>query len=210
MKLFLQFTFLLIIVGSCNSGVSTKEELLTFINSNQDSFVRTKRVNKFNISVKYLPPQFFVLKELSGGHSPKSKVVDSLMNIYGNSRTFLLTVSSDETAENPIKDNVMFYGSESIQEYKERAVQMNFTMEDQFRLKTENGEFFPVLCNLENTYSAVGHKNFLIVFADTDSNQGLMAAKNLDFVFTDEFFNTGINHFVFDKEQIDDVPTLVF
>lgn len=202
--------FALLALNSCNtSTVSSKEELLQYINLNKESFIRKKRVNNFDLAVKYLPGQFFVLKELGseGGH--KKEKADSLMAFYNNSRTFLLTVSSDGS-QMPADENVMFYKTEGIEEYKQRALEMNFTMEEYFTLKTERGEFKPVLCNLENTYSAVGHKNFMIVFADSDATSGLMDAKELDLVFEDEFFHTGINHFVFKKEQIDKVPALVF
>jgi hypothetical protein len=49
-----------------------------------------------------------------------------------------------------------------------------------------------------------------LVFNDEKNSQDLLNAKELDLEFRDEVFGAGINHFLFKKENFNNVPQINF
>jgi hypothetical protein len=103
----------------------------------------------------------------------------------------------------------MFRNISKYDDYKARTMTMNFEIEDLITLHTNDGDFKPVLANLENVYGLSNSRNIYVVFADQVSS-GLDKATELDFIFDDELFDSGRNHFGFEKKNFDNIPHLVF
>lgn len=91
-----------------------------------------------------------------------------------------------------------------------RALTMNFDMNEYVSIKTPTQEYRPVLTSMENTYSLKGQRNIYMVFTDDTAEAELMKAPELDFVFNDEIFQTGVNHFVFNQDDLQSMPIIKF
>jgi len=198
----------LIVLASCNNELKTEKDFYGWLNDPENGFVKTKIINDIKIIAKYLPLEYLAFKELRSYGQYSKDVRDSILALYNKSRTFLLTIGPYE--EKGAKFDIMKTGVHDYTEFKQRAMTMNFDMAAYVSLNTELGEFKPVLTNMENVYGLSKHRNIYLVFTSAEANGKLMTANELDLTFTDEIFNTGINHFIFKKEKLDHLPTINF
>lgn len=183
------------------------EVYLRWLNNPQNGLVRSKTVNGFSLTVKYLPPDYLACRELADGKEYSAAYKDSIRSIYNQGMSFLLRIAPDEESHS---SDIMFWNARNYQEYKERFLNLNFTISEYIALKTDRGKYNPVLSNLENVYGLTPGRNLQFVFVDEQHPNGLKEAAFFDFIFTDEIFDTGINHFVFSREDINNIPKLIF
>ncbi len=198
-----QFTLpmvLLLTITSCANNDLGSKNLLRSINDPENGLVKTKSANHLVLTAKYLPANYLALKE---SKITSSEHYDSLFKYYSGFKTFLLTISPDSD-----ESDLMFYKITNKAEYKERVHELNFNMSSFISLKTTNNEYFPVLHSLENTYELSKKVSLYLVFAADVDHSDLLTASKLDLVFYDELFDTGISHFIFNKEQLDVISRL--
>jgi len=204
-KIIYILTLTLFICG-CSSDFKTESEFYKWWNDKANGLVKEKEINDFRLIVKYMPAEYLAFNELKGKNYSKSEY-DDLYDKYKSSRTFLLSIlPSDEKST----QNVLYYNLENFADYKKRILEMNFSPGDFISLKTDCGIFKPVLSTMENVYNIDAKKSIYLVFADNEENQGLIDANELDFVFEDYIFETGINHFFFNKNNLDNIPGFNF
>lgn len=195
--------FLLGLAG-CQTKIHTEKELYAWLNAPKNGFVRSKTVNGLRLTVKYLPPEYQVLQEVKNMQSANKPLLDSLLAMYAKNHAFLLTIAPDK--DNGGNGDIMYREVYNYSEYKARVLDMNFEMGKYITLKAGGRTFSPVLSTLENTYSLTEKRNIYLVFAGEKSQKELLNAPRLDLIFADELFHTGINHFVFKKENIQNLP----
>jgi hypothetical protein len=189
------------------SSINNIEEYLKWLNNPKNGLVLTKIVNGFQLTVKYLPPDYLAYRELSEAKDFTVATKDSILSMYAHNMSFLLKIAPDEKRH---RGDIMFWNTESYREYKERVHTMNFAMSEYIALKTDLGTYKPVLSTLENVHGLTPGRNILLVFADEQNPEDLRKARFYDFIYTDEIFDTGINHFVFSKEALQKIPQLIF
>ncbi len=203
----LLFALVALFGTACQPKVDSKEAFLQWIDNPDHGLTKQKDINGFQVSVKYLPPSYLAYREWEGKGFGKSGF-DSLLHDYTHSRTFLLTIAPDR--EHPER-SVMFHDVLNRAEYKERVRDLNFNIGEYLQLKTEKGVFLPVLHHMENTYELADHRSIYLVFSDKDlENPRLTTARELDLVYNDRLFGTGLSHFYFRKEDIDRRPDIAF
>ncbi len=196
--LFLLFSFLaLFTLSSCQSNlVKNTHEFNQWLSNPENGCKIKKEVNDMIIEVKLLPPSYLALKEMEQSNGLK---FDSLLSVYKNSTTFLMSFKPKEGHKG---DDVMYKNVISYKEYVERALELNFDLESKVVLKSSNREFKPVLSSLENTYGLTKGRQVYIVFTDNVSKEELQNEDSLDFIYTDDEFKLGILHFEFDYNSI--------
>jgi hypothetical protein len=199
--------FLLCLQTSCTREFDSVKSIYQWINNPANGLIRSRTIEGFTLTLKYLPPQFVALRDTKESEKPDEKTYDSLLNLYNKSYTFLLTIASTENAD---KNDPMYAGLEGIPDFKVRAGILNFDMPDYISIKTPTSEYRPVLTSMENTYGLKGQRNIYMVFTDDAAENNLMQEKELDIVFNDEIFQTGISHFVFNKDELQSVPGVDF
>jgi hypothetical protein len=177
-----------------------------WINDPDNGMVKTKTVEGIKLTVKYLPPEFLALKEAKEDRAGR-QTYDSLLTQYKGSHTFLLSIAS---SENEVDNDPMYQGLDDYSDYKRRALTMNFDMNEYVSIKTSTREYRPVLTSMENTYSLKGQRNIYMVFTDNATETELMKEHELDFVFNDEIFQTGVNHFIFNQNDLGGMPAINF
>lgn len=192
---------------SCGKEIESMKSFYGWINDPDNGLVKTRTIEGIRLTVKYLPAEFLALRDAMEETDYSSHVYDSLLGIYRTSHTFLLSIASEKDEHNV---DPMYKGLESLPEYKERALTMNFNMDSYVSIRTPSEEYRPVLTSMENTYSLKAQRNIYIVFTDDSEENNLMKEQELDFIFNDEIFQTGINHFVFRQKDLANTPTVNF
>jgi len=203
------FCLLIIFCSSCGKEISTLSEFNSFVSDSENGLKVSKSVNGVLISVIYTPPEYISLKEMElHGFKGKEKY-DSLLNNNKASASFLMIFGPDESKGN--KDDIMYTGLKNFKEYVERAMTLNFDLEQQITLSTEENDYLPVLSSLENTYGLSKDRKINIVFTSLKEQKNLKEAMKYDFIYSDETYDVGILHFEFDKEKIEEnLPEINF
>lgn len=197
----------MLLASACNQSFKSEQEFYKWLNDHDNGLITTRTTGSIKISVKYLAPEFLAYRELKQTNNYTRELKDSIVNVYKNSLTFLLAIGPDESKED---FDIMTTGVENIVEFNERVKKLNFEIGQFITLKTENGEYKPVLSTLENVYGLTNKRNIYIVFAPNEESKKLLCAQKLDLVFEDDIFLTGINHFKFDKKKLDNIPHINF
>jgi hypothetical protein len=105
----------------------------------------------------------------------------------------------------------MYRNVSNYTEYAARSMSMNFDMQQYIKLKADEQEYIPVLSSMENVYSIDNKRNVLLVFVPkTKTDKKLFTASKLDFVYDDQLFELGINHFLFERKDFDKLPPFPF
>jgi len=205
-SLFFGISFLL---TSCKtSHVNSVEEYNKWMNDPENGLVKTKKIKGLTVSVKYLPAAYLIYKEL-GETDYSEKDRDSLKKAYERSLTFLMTIAPDKEKGN--KNDIMLEGIVNYKDYSERLLTLNFELDKNVTLKSDNLELKPVLSALENTYGLSKSRSITFVFApDIKEMEMLKNAKTLDFVYIDELFQLGILHFNFNNEKLKELPVVEY
>ena len=183
---------------------------VTQINNPENGLVKVKNVGELTLTAKFLPPAFLAYQEYKKMKLPTSKSKDSLIKYYSNSHSFLLTiaVNEDKTKE---RGDLLTNDISSYDEYKERFLELTFNLTKYVDLQVGNETYEPVLSTMINDFGLSSKKDFYLVYANQAQNkENLFEAKELDLIFYDELFHTGKSHFVFTKEELENLPEFDF
>lgn len=197
MRLLIGFITILFFSSCESQNTLSEQEYFGYISNPENGLVIKKSVNGINMSARVLPTDYLAFQDYQ-----EALDFDSLKNFYNQSLTFTLHLEPDEVVHGA---SIMSHGVHDEKELKQRAITMNFDMSNYIKLRANNTEYEPVLTTLENTYDLTNGRTVYIVFENTEE---LGSAEELDLVFEDEMFQTGINHFNFKGEQVKNTPKL--
>ncbi len=199
MKKLCRIAWIIPLLVSCTQhSVSSAKQFSAWINDESNGCKVSKEVNGMILEVKYLPPAFIALKDLETSQSPRV-TFDSLYNSYQYSTTFLLTFKPKDQEKGP---DVMYKDVPDYKAYVERSMTLNFDLESKLMLKTDKDEYKPVLSSLENTYGLSKGRSVYMVFTAKARKEELDQAAFYDLVYTDDIYDLGILHFMFDYRSI--------
>ena len=197
---------LLISSLGCAHSVRTQGEYMKWLNDPSNGIVKTKHIGGFDIKVKFLPPSFLLNQDVSkniSGITPKEK--DSLLNIYTHSLTFMMTLGPDEADSNTI--SIMYAGVKTYKDYVQRDLILNFDFKEFVHIEVGDKKYIPVLAIMENSYELGLKRNIIIAFVPDDKNDNtLFTADDIDFIYDDELFDLGLNHFLFKQKNLQNTP----
>lgn len=209
------FFLLLVIIGhsSCKKMEKAKtgnlSEYLEWINDPANGLSKVKYVNGLEIKIKYMPREYLAYLDLKSRDKISMEGKDSVINLYQHSFQFMMSIGPDEREGNG--PDIMLDGIVNQGEFEERVHLMNFEMERYISLAVDEKEFRPVLSTMENVYGMTSARNIVFVFVPGEKDQDVFAhAEKLDLVYDDELFGLGVNHFLFYKENIQDIPEITF
>lgn len=202
---FYLITSIILGLSACSPSSLELADYLAYINNSDNGLVQTKKINALAFKVKYLPIDYLVYRSLGEDTIHSQKIIEREHSNYEGSLNFILQIGPNEEE---VSFDVMTETVASIQEFKKHSFTMNFELKDYIELRLGEQKIEPILVELENTYGLTQHRNVNIVFAI--DNPIMDSYSTIDFVFSDEIFKTGIHHFVFDRNNIDHIPTLKF
>lgn len=205
------FFVLLLLNGGCNKAPQSMgaEEYMKWLDKEENGMAKSRFVNGIQIKAKYLPPDYQAYLELKNmpHYSPQQK--DSIMNLYRNSVAFMLTLQPDERKKEGERIDTRAVSNYS--EYAQRIYDLNFQFAEYVRLDAGGREYKPVLSSMDNVYGLSKGRSIILVFVPDDkADRTLYTEKKMDLVYEDELFELGTNHFVFSREDFDQLPHLQF
>ena len=160
--IFKGYLILVFMISGCSKNINSEQEYLQYISNPKHNLTKTRYINGFRLSVKYMPPEILAYNELQNKVYIKS-FQDSIIGIYENSRTFILTIAPDDRKNE--SNDIMFYNVMNTLDFKERVQTMNFNINEYISLNTEKNTFYPALHLFENTYGLSKHRNLNVVFS---------------------------------------------
>lgn len=200
---------ILLVLSSCSPSDLAYKDYLLYLNNPDNGLIKERQANDIVLKLKYLPIDYLVHQDLKKDGIVETEIRDSLEEVYGNSLTFLLNISPKSGKQGRNDNSVMFKGIDGIESYKNRAIQMNFSMSEFLSLRNKNGEIAPVLCNMENTYDVSTSRSIYVVFSKEMVDRELKK-EDWEFVYEDQLFETGIHVFSFDKDDIAQAPVIEY
>ncbi|WP_299465096.1 hypothetical protein [uncultured Microscilla sp.] len=187
--------------AGCQASIDSQRALYQWVNNPTNGMVKSKEVGLYRLTMKYMPPELQASRELA--HKSPQKA-DDLLKSERDNLTFVLNLSPVSQSG---RQDIMYQEVSSYAAYKQRAMDMNFNMAKYIAIKANGKEIRPGIAHLENTYSLSQGRNIMLVF---DRRQVPQNARKLDIIFTDQFFGTGIHHFVFHQKDLDNLPQVTY
>ncbi len=212
MKINILYTFLFVALFStfsCGKKISNFEEYLTYLSQKENGIVKEKPIAGILLEVKYLPIEYLVYKDFKNSKKTKKKelLIDKLYKSYKNTLTFMFTLGPDENE----KFDITRVGVSNYEEFAQRIELMNFNMTNFIYLEYNNTKIAPKLALMENSYGLENKRAIMVSFEVDDNTKNVFLKKHTyKFVYSDQLFNTGINKFTFNKEDINDLPEFEF
>jgi len=167
----------------------------------KNGLTMSRSVNGMIITVSYLTPEYNALKEMEAEGYKGKVTYDSLLAYYKTTASFIMTLAPDESKNN--NGDIMYKGLKNFKEYVERAMSLNFDLENQVTLEADANIYAPSLSSLDNTYSLSTDRKVNFVFTPVNKKEELENATHYNFVYRDEQFDLGTLHFYFDKKNIE-------
>lgn len=207
------YILLLVVTTSCTTKVESKE-FLKWLSEEDNGLVKIKKSNGFEIKMKYLPPAYFVSRELialdlKNQTIDKMAVADSIKKEFSRNIYFLLHIDNDTTIVRENAD-VMFRDIYNYGDYKSRIYKYNFDINEDIELLKNDKVYHPVLSSFENHYGLEGGRNLLLVFTPQKDESEFSAISDLEVIFNDEELGIGTTHFRFDKSDIENIPEIIY
>lgn len=192
-----------ILIG-CSKQPLSWEEYAQWVQDEENGLHKSKTINKINIQVSYLPPDYLAYKDLQKtGQKPGKAIIDSLAALYGP--TFLVVISPTGN------ENLLYRGVQDYREFAARKNILHFKMDQLIKLKTGGNEYKPVLTNSEVLDEITREIKIWVSFSPDPflkNGEITFPGNTLDITLEDPFWNTGVNHFVFKREDFMQLPDL--
>jgi len=182
---------------SCNQPLESKQEIAQYLGDPGNGTVVKKTSGRFELTLSWLPAEIQALSELRGIENKTVAAFDSLQNSYNDALAFKFTLKPQ--AHEKGQPDLLKGTTGDYSNYKEIFEQLNFNLSQYISLTWNNHVLSPTLTRMENTYGLTPHRTFILVFAAP--NAATTWTGEADLVFTDEFFGTGINHFIMDLDK---------
>lgn len=200
------YILIIVVLLGCQESFNNEQEMFSYLNNPENGLVKEKNINGIKLKVKLLPTDFLTYKELRKEQAYTKEIKQQKFDSYDSTYVFVLNIGPSDEQD----FSIQHLGITNYQEYKQRVLDMNFEITEFVKVKANNKEYMPVLSNMENVYGLSKSRNIYLVFAPDDINDDLLTSEKLDFVFNDEIFHTGINHFVFNRKDILKIPKIEF
>jgi hypothetical protein len=201
------FSSLLLLLISCKpSEIKDSKAYFSYLANPENGLVKEKTVAGVKYKLKYLPQDYLAYTTLFKNTNNTSKEKDSVIKLYDNSVTFMLTVGPDEN-EN---FDITRLGVSDYKEFAERIEALSFHLQESINLNVNNNTYKPVIARMENINALEKSRNFMIVFNSEKNTQKDLRNSEMCFSYHDQLFNTGTNKFIFKTSDIKAIPVFKF
>lgn len=184
---------------SCSKREVTKEELVAFIQDEDNGLRKQNTANEILTEVTYRPTDLWVDLEVGKAQVTNQKL-DSLRRNYQDYYYFILNLSKDNK-------EALHNAPGSMGEYSELVQTLSFRMSEYVTLTTSKQDTIPVGdFILDRTYGLSTSSAVLFVFANEKAKDADWVQFNLN-----EFgLRTGNQRFRFNTKDIQETPQLLF
>jgi hypothetical protein len=205
----LLFILIVFSLSACKkTEIADSKEYFSYLANPKNGLVKEKTVAGLTIKVKYIPEDYLVynmVKDLDlKTLTPTYK--DSIAKSYANSVTYMVSIGP---AQNEDFD-VTRVGVGSYQEFAERIEQMAFNAQDWFAVTIKDKSHTPVIVRMENINALEKSRNFMVIFNSTKGSENDFRKNDMCLTYDDGLFNTGLNKFIFNATDIQELPKFTF
>ncbi len=194
--------FLVFSISQCSFDRSVSiEELNQYLSAPTHGITKEKETNLLRFQCKYMPVDLLAYQEVKRTQATNT---DSIKVLYSSSHTFILNL---EPKKENLSGSVMNLGVSNRHEYKQRSIEMNFRMGERFQLRIGDRTLSPSVVEMVNTYDLTKDRDLYIVFPDQE-NTPKEFTEDLELIYYDDLYETGIHHFRFKKDDLNQIPSL--
>lgn len=186
-------------VGCAGSEISDPADYLAWIGDPKHGLVKSQTLQGATVTVRFLPPEYRALQEIRDSRT-NALVRDSILKRCGNSLAFLLSIAPNEDAQ--IRLGSADLDAASSERVADRAMALQFDIQNKIELKVGNRSYRPVLATQDNDQGLNSVRNITLIFIDDTEANTLLHARTYDVVFNDDIYHTGISTFRFDSADI--------
>jgi hypothetical protein len=190
---------------SCNKqkqiSISHIDKYFELLNNEENGLIKSRSANGYEIKVKYLPIDYLIYKNHKDNLNENN--LDTLKSKYKNALAFIMTIGLKDDAK-----DIMYSDIDSYKEYASRLQDLNFSVDQKLNLLINKVQYTPVSTNFENTYGLRNSRDIFVVYNIPDRE--IRPNGILDFIYDDQWFETGKNHFRFSTNDILNFPTIKF
>ena len=197
--------FFIVLVSCTSHEKLSYQELIKWVNDSKNGLCSSHERKEISFRAVYMPSPLLASKEMRSQNAKGKKIYDSLVTQYDTEYTFVVTLAP--VSDKPNSD-IMYKDIDNKEEYKKRFLEMNFDLKNMFSLKIGDQIVQPEVYSFENTYGLSKGRSIYLVFNKKQFGPSSEKPSELDLIFNDEVFNTGINHFVFPLDKINNIPEL--
>jgi hypothetical protein len=177
-----------------------------YVRNEANGLVRSRSANGITTTVRLVPPELAVLRDLRYGRIDTTTQTLSGRILEQERQLCVVVNLAPDTLH--YKGDVMRAGVRTIPELKEQALLLNFNWEDMAELKCGGNTYRPVISSLENTYGLSKDRNVVLVFVpEQGSDNSFYTSDELELTIRDQVLGTGIQHFKFTREALRKVPS---
>ncbi len=185
--------FLVVLLTACTSSIDSIQEYMKYLANTENGLVQTKNISGVKFTVKYLPIEYLAYR------SKETKKTTA----YDHTVCFMFTIGPDSTQNFDITK----LGVENYAGFAERMEVMNFQMNESISMKIGKSEYKPSFSQLENNYGLKNQRTLMVVFnVNSNISNEFMKNNDIQFIYNDDLFNTGISKFKFLKDQLEELP----
>ena len=199
MKEKIKYLFLIVVLGTlvfgCSNSMTDFSEYLQYLANEENGVVKEKTISGLKLQVKYLPLEYLNHRAKEEGGSN-----------YDHSVCFMFTLGPDSTESFDITK----VGVSNYEEFAERMETMNFRMHESLELKVNNKIYKPSIAQMENVYGLKNGRIIMVVYEVKDNkDNNFMRTQDVQFIYKDQLFNTGITKFLFEENDLTDLPKFI-
>ena len=189
----------MLLCHACNPNKLDLEKLQIYIQDEDNGVVKAWEDKLHSIKVSYIPSDIIIQQEVKNKNISNDSL-DNLINRYHNYYYFNMELSYN--------DNEMINKFLYDQNRYGRAIEdLSFNMVRYVDLTTNNNDTIPLLHSQFTRYYGVTHNNSVqLVFKNT----GIKNAKTININLNGHFLELNDHVFVFNKQDMDNVPGLKF
>lgn len=190
--------FAAVLLSACaNERITDMDSFYGYLNNPDHDLCIIKEANGVQLKAKYLPPEYLAYKDYM--NEGRIHNLDSIIEFYSHQVTIMLSIDPVSTENN----DIMTKDIGGYKNFKERLYSLNFDIEQNVELKTDDNNYKPVLSSFERMYGLKPGRDILFVFSpESKTDKALFDGKTLVFEFDDRNFGTGISRFKFKRKAI--------
>jgi len=198
--------FLLLVVGlsACNnSDLSPRayQDFIIWMQQESNGLRKIRSRDRLTMSAQYLPAQYLAHKQV---RSNATENIDSLLVAYQKSTQILFSL---EPTQLPNVTGLIEHEVYSREEYAARINMLSFQMGQFFTLTVNEQVYAPVGAHFDGVNNQAKALKFTLVFNVAAAT--LATEEKVDLRFDDPIWGMGINHFVFQPNQLKNIPEII-
>ncbi len=199
-----------LLVCACSQGperVETRADYVRWLSNVDNGCIRDVKSNGLHISVAYLPAELLALREMTARDDFSDSLRRELVANYAQSIALQMEIGPDTSRG---KGDIMYKDLGGYDDYAARLKTLNFRLEEYVKLRAGERQLRPALALMENIYSLRDSRRFLLLFTPPADEEALALHDDLDLLFYDEVFRSGVHSFAFRRDDLQGIPDLPF